>query len=79
MHRQKVARANLEADIWAADFTCTVDVVERDGNGYTIRVSRGSREFVRSGIDEAVLEDEWAESRQRLVADIRKALLGEEA
>jgi hypothetical protein len=75
MDRQKAALANLEADIWAADFNGTVDAVERHGDGYTIRLRCGSRTFVRSGIGAAVLEDELSTDRQRLVAEARAALL----
>ena len=73
MNREAIAKANVEAAVREAAADWTVEV-ERPIGGYTLRLRKGSRLFVRSGIDESVLEDEWSSTRDRLIEEARREL-----
>jgi hypothetical protein len=45
-------------------------------DGYKLTLRKGSRSFVRKGIDEAVLEDDWSAARTHLLEDARRELEG---
>jgi hypothetical protein len=73
VNREARAKANIEAAVREAGADWTV-VIERPIDGYTLRLGKGSRLFVRSAIDESVLEDEWSGARDRLIDEARREL-----
>ena len=71
--REALAKANVERTVREADSDWTVDVHRLMG-GYTLWLRKGSRTFVRSDIDERVLEDDWSSARDELIQEARVEL-----
>ena len=71
--RVALAKANVERAVQETGAVWTVEV-HRLLDGYMLRLSKGRRTFVRSGIDERVLEDDWSSARDRLMDDARQEL-----
>jgi hypothetical protein len=73
--RETAARRNLAAALEDSGLVgFTIEEVRRDGNGYTVRVSKAGHEFARSDLDDAVLEDASSDTRRRLAEAARREL-----
>ena len=71
--REALAKANVERTVREAGSDWTVDVHRLMG-GYTLWLRKGPRTFVRSGIDERLLEDDWSSARDELIQQARVEL-----
>ena len=71
--RVALAKANVERAVQETGADWTVEI-HRLIDGYTLRLAKGPRTFVRSGIGEGVLEDDWSSARDRLMDDARQEL-----
>ena len=71
--REAVARNNVEAAVTAFGKDWIVEV-KRLLDGYTLLLSNGERSFERRSIDERVLEDEWSDTRDRLIEQAHRVL-----
>jgi hypothetical protein len=71
--REALAKANVERVVREMAAAWTVEV-HRLLDGYTLRLASGERTFVRSSIDEAVLEDDWSSVRDGLIEQARQQL-----
>ena len=74
VNRVAVAKANVEVAVKEAGADWTVEVQRKDG--YTLTLQKGSRKFVRKGLDEGVLEDESSPIREYLIEEARRELEG---
>ena len=72
--REQLARTNVEEAIKAVSAEWTITQLQRLGDGYTLKLQNGSRTFRRTGLDEAVLEDDDSRQRERLIEDARREL-----
>src|SRR5262249_37826765 len=76
--RERTAAAawrNLEAALQDAGLVGhTIEEVHREANGYSVRVSKAGHVFMRSGLDEGILEDAWSDTRRRLAEEARRDL-----
>jgi len=69
-----VAHERVERALRLVDGEGWTVAVERKADGYTLTIRKGSRTFHREGIYEAVLEDEWSQTRSALIAEARRDL-----
>ena len=71
--REALAKASVERAVRDAGLDWAVEV-HRLLDGYTLWLRKGPRTFVRSGIDERVLEDDWSSARDELIQQARVEL-----
>ena len=73
--RENRARENLRRALDREGLTnVRVDRLRREAGGYRVVLIRGAAKYQRTGIDEAILEDDDSPQLEALIREVRQAL-----
>ena len=73
--RENTARENLRRGLDREGLAnVRIDRLRREADGYRVMLTRGAAKYQRTGIDEAILEDEDSPQLEALIREVRQAL-----